>query len=99
MHRQPHTVLPILTATLTLLGTSPAQALEEGTITLSVKRHGGSEESFLYSREGDDMRLEKLGEHIPSPPVNLFDLSTGEVKILRPSNGTWTLFHLSLIHI
>ena len=67
-----------------------AAEFKEGTFTLAIKR-GELEQTVLYTRKGEQLRLEYPGKHIPAKPSNLIDTRSGEVKIVRPLNSTWTL--------
>jgi hypothetical protein len=44
---------------------------------------------FRYRLMEGRMRIDRPGEVIPAPPVNLLDLASGTLCILRPHNGTW----------
>lgn len=61
--------------------------LSEGELSLSVTL-GQREEVHRYRIKDGQMRIDRPGESIPSPPVNLVDLRSGRVTILRPHNGT-----------
>ena len=49
---------------------------------------GSRTETHLYQRKGDQLRITRPGDHIPTPPLNLVDLETGRVTVLFPQNGT-----------
>ena len=59
----------------------------EGELSLTITS-GQREEIHLYRVKGDQLRIDRPGEIIPSPPVNIIDLKSGLVTILHPHNGT-----------
>ena len=50
---------------------------------------GGQQIELRYRLKNARMRIDRPGEIIPAPPVNLLDLKTGNLRILHPHNGTW----------
>lgn len=67
-----------------------AADFKEGTLTLLIKR-GEREQTVLYTKKGEQLRLEYPGKHIPAKPYNIINTQSGEVKIARPLNSTWSL--------
>ncbi len=51
-------------------------------------RNGGSNREFRYRYNKTQLRIDRPGEIIPSPPVNLLELEKGELILLHPHNGT-----------
>ncbi len=72
-----------------VLADGPPPTFDEGEITLRIKS-GRRESTLRYLKKGSQLRIDKPGRHIPAPAVNLVDLRTGIVTLLRPHNGTWT---------
>jgi hypothetical protein len=84
---------------LCLVAPSMAGSLEQGTssglhvaprseIRLAVRNGGGNRE-LRYRYNADWLRIDRLGENIPAPPVNLLDFGQGTLRIIHPHNGTW----------
>ncbi len=69
----------------TVSATSPSV---RGEIRMAVK-NGGRSQVLRYCYAGNQLRIDRPGEIIPSPPVNLLDLEKGTLSILYPHNGTW----------
>jgi len=63
------------------------QPLPRGEIRMSL-RNGGSSQEFRYRYNATQLRIDRPGEIIPSPPVNLLDLKKGVLTLLHPHNGT-----------
>ncbi len=61
---------------------------QEGEITLRIKR---SKQEFTLRQQywNGQLRIEKPGNRIPSPPINLIDIKSGVIRILHPHNSTW----------
>lgn len=60
----------------------------EGEIRLRIIS-GRQETELRYRLKDGQLRIDRPGEIIPAPPVNLLDLATGTLRILRPHNSTW----------
>ena len=63
-------------------------AAPRGEIRLAV-RNGGAERELRYRYNADELRIDRPGENIPAPPVNLLDFGAGTLRIIHPHNGTW----------
>lgn len=75
-----------------LLGTAhflTAEPFKEGTFTLSIQR-GKLQQTILYTKKGDHLRIEYPGKHIPAKPYNIVHCKTGNAQIVRPLNSSWT---------
>ncbi len=60
-----------------------------GEILFSV-RDGGRVREIRLSYDAERLRIDRPGNIIPAPPVNLLDLKQGTLRILHPHNGTWS---------
>lgn len=52
-------------------------------------RDGGAVRELRYRFRGQGLRIDRPGEVVPSPPVNLLDFEKGTLSILHPHNATW----------
>jgi len=59
-----------------------------GEIRMTMQ-NGGTGREFRYRYTETQLRIDRPGEVIPSPPVNLLDLEKGTLRIIHPHNGTW----------
>ena len=59
----------------------------EGRLTFEITS-GSRTETHLYQLKGNQLRITRPGNHIPTPLLNLVDLETGRVTVLFPQNGT-----------
>lgn len=57
-------------------------------VRLSIK-NGGQVQEFRYRFRDQQLRIERSGKIIPSPPVNILEVETGLLSIIHPHNGTW----------
>ncbi len=75
-----------------LIGTDSRAAEEpsasRGEIRMAVQ-NGGPIRELRYRYGENQLRIDRPGEVIPAPPVNLLDLEKGTLSILHPHNGTW----------
>ena len=65
-------------------------AFDCGEIQLSLQ-NGDRNQMFRYRYNATQLRIDRPGEIIPSPPINLLDLEKGTLSILHPHNGTWEM--------
>ncbi|MEM9080146.1 MAG: hypothetical protein AAGC74_05575, partial [Verrucomicrobiota bacterium] len=79
------TTLLLLTPLLT------AQPLLEGQLTLKLSS-GSHHETHRYRLKDHQLRIDQPGDLIPSPPINLINLKTNTITLLRPHNGTARTF-------
>jgi len=59
-----------------------------GEIRMTMQ-NGGTGRVFRYRYTETRLRIDRPGEVIPSPRVNLLDLEKGLLCIIHPHNGTW----------
>jgi len=59
-----------------------------GEIRMTMQ-NGGTDQEIRYRYTETQLRIDRPGEVIPSPAVNLLDLETGTLCIIHPHNGTW----------
>ena len=69
-----------------LAGEEPPALLSE--IRLAV-RNGGASRELRYRYAVSQLRIDRPGEIIPAPPVNLLNFGQGTLRIIHPHNGTW----------
>ena len=71
----------------------PAPAAEPKPFTVGEIRltvvSGLQETELRYRLKDGRIRIDRPGEIIPAPPVNLLELKSGTLTILHPRNGTW----------
>jgi hypothetical protein len=71
----------------------PAPAAEPKAFTIGEIRltvvSGPQETELRYRLKDGRMRIDRPGEIIPAPPVNLIELASGTLTILHPHNGAW----------
>lgn len=52
-------------------------------------KNGGDQREFRYRYTLTQIRIDRPGDLIPSPAVNVLDLEKGTLRILHPHNGSW----------
>ena len=72
---------------------SEAVAKENGSPKVTEVRmmmqDGGMKQEIQYRYTKEQLRIDRVGKIIPSPPINLIDLKTKMLRIIHPHNGTW----------
>ena len=67
----------------------PDIAFADTTIRFTLSRESRKEQWQYQARKGT-LKLTRLGNIIPTPPVYLLELKKGTMEIWRPRNGTWS---------
>jgi hypothetical protein len=64
-------------------------ALPKITEIRMVMQDGGMKREIQYRYTKTQLRIDRFGNTIPSPPINLVNLKTKTLRIIHPHNGTW----------
>jgi len=54
-----------------------------------MMQDGGMKQEIQYRYTKEQLRIDRVGKIIPSPPINLIALKTKTLRIIHPHNGTW----------
>jgi hypothetical protein len=66
----------------------------EGTVSVSLTRSGTDTTQFLFTRKGNQLRIEDAAKSKPEP-INIVDLDSNQQTIIYPHNSTFV--HVDLI--
>ncbi len=78
----------------------PAQELRagpasfEGTVSVSLTRSGTNTTQFLFTRKGNQLRIEDADKSKPEP-INVVDLAANKLTIIYPHNSTFAQVDLT----
>jgi hypothetical protein len=60
----------------------------EGTLSATLVRGGGATTQFLFTRKGNQVRIENSDKSKPEP-INIVDLDAHKLTIIYPHNSTF----------
>jgi hypothetical protein len=86
--------LPIVILALAFVAASPCSFASDkndtfkGTVSATLTRGGTDATQFLFTRKGNQLRIENTDKSKPEP-INIVDLDAGKLTIIYPHNSTF----------